>query len=63
MRSKTGSLIFNALCASLFLTGAADPCCRHKAAIPPPATIQNFYDALVAGMKAGGTTKSRFRKA
>jgi phospholipid transport system substrate-binding protein len=29
---------------------------------PAAATIQNFYDALVASMKAGGSTKSRFDK-
>ena len=29
---------------------------------PAAATIQNFYDALTASMKAGGTTKSRYDK-
>ncbi len=34
----------------------------RKAADPAAATVQNFYDALVASMKAGGTTKSRYDK-
>ena len=29
---------------------------------PAAATIQNFYDALVASMKSGGTAKSRYDK-
>lgn len=29
---------------------------------PAAATVQGFYDALVASMKAGGTAKARFEK-
>ena len=29
---------------------------------PAAATIQNFYDALIASMKSGGTSKSRYEK-
>ena len=35
---------------------------RAQGADPAAATIQSFYDALVASMKAGGTTKSRYDK-
>jgi len=29
---------------------------------PAAASVQNFYDALIASMKMGGTTKSRYEK-
>jgi phospholipid transport system substrate-binding protein len=29
---------------------------------PAAATVQNFYDVLIASMKAGGTAKSRYEK-
>jgi phospholipid transport system substrate-binding protein len=29
---------------------------------PAAASVQNFYDALIASMKSGGTAKSRFEK-
>lgn len=35
---------------------------RAQQGDPAAATIQTFYDALVASMKSGGTTKSRFDK-
>jgi phospholipid transport system substrate-binding protein len=35
---------------------------RAQGTDPAAATVQGFYDALVAGMKAGGTTKSRYDK-
>jgi phospholipid transport system substrate-binding protein len=49
------SLAFLVLAASL-------PVRAQGAADPAAATVQGFYDALVAGMKAGGTTKSRYDK-
>ena len=35
---------------------------RAQQSDPAAATIQNFYDALVASMKSGGTAKSRYDK-
>jgi phospholipid transport system substrate-binding protein len=35
---------------------------RAQGADPAAATVQGFYDALVASMKAGGTTKARYDK-
>ena len=35
---------------------------RAQQSDPAATTIQNFYDALTASMKAGGTTKSRYEK-
>ena len=38
------------------------PARAQGAADPAAATVQDFYDALVASMKAGGTAKSRYDK-
>lgn len=35
---------------------------QEKAADPAVEQIQGFYDALIASMKSGGTTKSRYEK-
>lgn len=35
---------------------------RAQAADPAVAQIQGFYDVLIASMKSGGTTKSRYEK-
>ena len=45
-----------------FLILAAAVPAQAQQADPAAATIQNFYDALTASMKAGGTTKSRYDK-
>ncbi len=45
-----------------FLVLAASLPARAQGADPASVTVQGFYDALVAGMKAGGTTKSRYDK-
>lgn len=46
--------------AFLILLPAQD--LRAQPSDPAAATIQNFYDALTAGMKAGGSVKSRYDK-
>jgi len=48
--------------ALAFLILAMGMPARAQQADPAAATIQNFYDALTASMKAGGTTKSRYEK-
>ena len=35
---------------------------RAQSSDPAAATVQDFYDALAASMKAGGTAKSRYDK-
>lgn len=45
----------------LLMFAAAVPA-RAQSADPAAAAVQNFYDALVAGMKSGGTAKSRYEK-
>jgi phospholipid transport system substrate-binding protein len=52
--------IVGALCVACLAVGVLPA--RAQGGDPAAATIQNFYDALVASMKAGGTTKSRFDK-
>ena len=52
--------ILGALCVACLAVGVLPV--RAQSGDPAAATIQNFYDALVASMKAGGTTKSRFEK-
>jgi phospholipid transport system substrate-binding protein len=47
---------------ALLAFAATLPVLAQGAADPAAATVQGFYDALVAGMKAGGTTKSRYDK-
>ena len=49
-----------ALAAALMVSAAALP--AQAADDPAAISVQNFYDALTAGMKAGGTAKSRFDK-
>ncbi len=46
----------------VFLMFAAAVPARAQGADPAAAAVQNFYDALVASMKSGGTTKSRYEK-
>ena len=53
--------IGSALSLAFLILAAAVPA-QAQQADPAAATIQNFYDALTAGMKAGGTTKSRYDK-
>jgi len=52
--------ILGALCVACLAVGVLPA--QAQGGDPAAATIQNFYDALVASMKAGGTTKSRFEK-
>jgi phospholipid transport system substrate-binding protein len=58
MRTQSG--LTKALCVALLAFSALPA--RAQGGDPAAATIQNFYDALVATMKSGGTTKSRFEK-
>ena len=53
--------ILVALSLAVLISAMAAPA-RAQQSDPAAATIQNFYDALIAGMKAGGTTKSRYEK-
>ena len=53
--------ILQALSLSLLIVAAAIPA-RAQNGDPAAATVQGFYDALVASMKSGGTTKSRYDK-
>lgn len=45
----------------LLMSAAAVPA-RAQSADPAAAAVQNFYDALVASMKSGGTVKSRYER-
>ena len=45
-----------------FLMLAAALPVRAQSGDPAAAAVQNFYDALVASMKSGGTAKSRYEK-
>lgn len=45
-----------------FVILAAGVPAQAQSSDPAAATIQNFYDALTASMKAGGTAKSRYDK-
>jgi len=45
-----------------FLMLAAALPAQAQSGDPAAATVQNFYDALVASMKSGGTAKSRYEK-
>lgn len=47
------------LIASLVCAGPAG---AQSAGDPAAASVQNFYDALTASMKAGGSAKSRYEK-
>jgi len=46
----------------LVIFAATLPARAQGAADPAAATVQGFYDALLAGMKSGGTVKSRYDK-
>ena len=46
---------------AVLVLAAAVPA-RAQGSDPAAATVQGFYDALVASMKAGGTAKSRYEK-
>jgi phospholipid transport system substrate-binding protein len=52
--------LVQALSVALLIFAA--PAGAEGAADPAAATVQNFYDALTASMKAGGSAKSRFDK-
>jgi len=54
--------MMQAFSLSLLILAAAVPARAQSAGDPAAATVQSFYDALVAGMKSGGTTKSRYDK-
>ena len=54
--------IVHVLSLAFLVLAAAMPARAQGAGDPAAATVQGFYDALVASMKAGGTTKSRYDK-
>ena len=53
--------LMQALSLSLLIAAAAVPA-RAQGGDPAATAVQGFYDALVASMKSGGTTKSRYDK-
>src|SRR5580698_6631772 len=53
--------IAEAVSLARLIVAAAVPA-RAQGSDPAAATVQGFYDALVASMKSGGTTKSRYDK-
>ncbi|HKD48196.1 MAG TPA: ABC transporter substrate-binding protein [Rhizomicrobium sp.] len=53
--------IWPALSLALLLLALGVPASAQQSD-PAAATIQNFYDALVASMKSGGTAKGRYEK-
>ena len=54
--------IVPAFAIALLVCAAFVPVQAQGAADPAAASVQNFYDALTASMKAGGTAKSRYDK-
>ena len=54
--------LVQAICLAVFAALVAAPAGAEGAGDPAAASVQNFYDALVASMKSGGSTKSRFEK-
>lgn len=50
-----------ALSLAFLILGPGMPA-RAQSSDPAAATVQNFYDALTASMKSGGTPKSRYEK-
>ena len=54
--------LIRAVCAALVLSAACLPAGAQGAGDPAAQSVQNFYDALTASMKAGGTAKSRYDK-
>src|ERR1043166_8658643 len=62
-RSGPGPGVFDRRGARLGASRHPGPRARPQAkADPAAAPVQNFYDGLVASMKAGGTVKSRYDK-
>ena len=53
--------IVQGLSLALLIVAATLPA-QAQGADPAAAAVQGFYDSLVASMKAGGTTKSRYDK-
>jgi phospholipid transport system substrate-binding protein len=53
--------ILPAIAAALLISAAVQPAAAQPTD-PAATSVQNFYDALIASMKAGGTTKSRYEK-
>jgi phospholipid transport system substrate-binding protein len=56
------SRLLQAFSLVLVVLAAAPPARSQGAGDPAAATVQGFYDALLAGMKSGGTVKSRYDK-
>lgn len=54
--------IVQALSLAFLVLAASLPARAQGAADPAAAAVRVFYDALVAGMKSGGTVKSRYDK-
>jgi phospholipid transport system substrate-binding protein len=50
-----------ALAAALLISALGFPA-QAQPTDPAATSVQNFYDALIASMKAGGTAKSRYEK-
>jgi phospholipid transport system substrate-binding protein len=48
--------------AAIILISATVLPARAQPSDPAAASVQNFYDALIASMKSGGTAKSRYEK-
>lgn len=59
LKNLTLALVLAGAPAALLLQAAP---VRAQAADPAVAQIQGFYDVLIASMKSGGTTKSRYEK-
>ncbi len=53
--------IVQAFAAALLISSAVLPA-QAQPSDPSALAVQNFYDALVASMKAGGTAKTRYDK-
>jgi phospholipid transport system substrate-binding protein len=54
--------IVKAFSLSLLILAAVTSARAQGAGDPAAVTVQGFYDSLVASMKSGGTTKSRYDK-
>jgi phospholipid transport system substrate-binding protein len=54
--------LVQAFCAFLLVSAAASSARAESGADPAIASVQNFYDALTAAMKSGGSAKSRYEK-
>jgi phospholipid transport system substrate-binding protein len=51
-----------AFCLLFLVSAAAAPAQAESASDPAVTSVQNFYDALTAAMKSGGSAKSRYDK-